>query len=343
MSIYERLTSGIYFIAEMSANHAGSLDNAIEIVRAAKHAGADCLKIQTYTADTMTINCDNEYFRINGGLWDGYKLYDLYTKASTPWEWHKAIKEECENVGLDFLSTPFDSTAVDFLEELGVEFYKVASFELVDIPLIEYIASKNKPIIMSCGMGAIDEIQDAIEACKKMNNNQIILLKCSSVYPAIYTEMNLDTIVDMRERFKTPTGLSDHTIGSLAAVVAISLGAQIIEKHFCLSRLIKNPDSEFSMEPDEFKQMVKDCTAASEIRGKINYKLTEKEMLSTQFRRSIFASTRIRKGDIFTLDNIRVIRPSNGVSPKHLTTLLNTPAKNSYEKGQPILNSELNN
>lgn len=337
MSIYEKLTTGVYIIAEMSANHAGSLDNALEIVRAAKRSGADCLKIQTYTADTMTIDCDNEYFRIKGGLWDGYKLYDLYKEAGTPWEWHQTIKDECEKEGLDFLSTPFDRTATDFLEKLGVAFYKIASFELVDIPLIEYTAAKGKPMVISCGMGSPDEIQDAVGACRRQENNQIVLLKCCSEYPANYVHMNLATIPDMRERFGVPVGLSDHSMGSVGAVVGVSLGACVVEKHFCLSRKIKNPDSEFSMEPEGFAAMVKDIRAAAEIRGRISYELTESEKASTVFRRSIFAVKDIAEGEAFTAENVRVIRPSCGLQPKYMSKLLGQRSPRLIKKNSPIL------
>lgn len=341
MTLYEKLTCGVYMIAEMSANHAGSLDNALEIVRAAKRAGADCLKIQTYTADTLTIDCDNEYFRIKGGLWDGYKLYDLYKEAGTPWEWHDAIQAECKKEGLDFLSTPFDHTAVDFLENMGVEFYKIASFELVDIPLIEYTASKGKPMIISCGMGTPEEIQDAVDACHRQGNDQIVLLKCCSEYPANYSDMNLATIPDMRERFGVAVGLSDHSMGSIGAVVGVSLGACVVEKHFCLSRAIKNPDSAFSMEPEEFADMVKDIRAATQIRGKVSYERTASEEASTVFRRSVFAVKDIAEGEVFTRENVRVIRPAHGLVPKHYGQLLEQSAKRSYCKGDPILIEEL--
>jgi pseudaminic acid synthase len=337
MSIYEKLTSGTYFIAEMSANHAGSLDNALEIVRTAKASGADCLKIQTYTADTMTIDCDNEHFIIKGGLWDGCKLYDLYETASTPWEWHKAIKDECKRVGLNFLSTPFDNTAVEFLEDLGIEFYKIASFELVDIPLIEYTASKGKPMVISCGMGSVEEILDAVDACRRRDNHQIVLLKCTSEYPADLTDMNLATIVDMKERFNVPIGLSDHSMGSLAAVVAVSLGACVIEKHFCLSREIKNTDSEFSMEPKEFAAMVYDCRKAAKARGRVNYDLSERERASTAFRRSLYAVKDIAKGNVFSTENVRSIRPGYGIKPKHYNDLMGKPAPRYIKRGEPIL------
>ena len=341
MPIYKQLTTGIYIIAEMSANHAGSLDYALEIVRAAQKSGADCLKIQTYTADTMTIDCDSEYFRIKGGLWDGYKLYDLYREAYTPWEWHKPIKDECEKIGIDFLSSPFDRTAVDFLEGLDVEFFKIASFELVDIPLIEYAASKGKPMIISCGMGSPDDIQDAVEACRRQGNEQIVLLKCCSEYPANYADMNLATIPDMRKRFGVSIGLSDHSMGSIAAIVGVSLGACVIEKHFCLSRAIKNPDSEFSMEPGEFARMVAGCKAAMQIRGQTSYELTENEKASMVFRRSVFAVKDIAAGEEFTQENVRSIRPGYGMKPKHYDELMGKKAPHDIKRGQPLLGEEL--
>lgn len=326
----------IYTIAEMSANHAGKLENALEIVRWAAKAGADCVKIQTYTADTMTIDCDNEYFRIKGGLWDGYNLYDLYKEAGTPWEWQERIKQECETCGVDFLSTPFDQTAVDFLENIACEAYKIASFELVDIPLIEYVASKGKPMLISCGMGSIEEIQDALDACKRQGNERVVLLKCCSEYPANYSDMNLATIADMRERFGVPVGLSDHSMGSIGAVVGVSLGAQVVEKHFCLSRAIKNPDSEFSMEPEEFAEMVRNIYDAIQIRGKVGYELTESEKASTVFRRSIFAIKDIQKGEQFTTENIRCIRPGYGAKPKYYFDLLKQCASKNISKGIPL-------
>jgi N-acetylneuraminate synthase/pseudaminic acid synthase len=341
MKFLDKIQNGVYFIAEMSANHAGNLNNALEIVQAAKESGADCLKLQTYTADTMTIDCENKYFSIKGGLWDGYKLYDLYKQAHTPWEWHKPIKEECEKYGLDFLSTPFDKTAVDFLEELGVEFYKIASFELVDIPLIEYVARKGKPMIISCGMGSIEEIQDAVDACKNQGNEQIILLKCTSEYPAIYSDMNVATITNMQERFGVKVGLSDHSMGHIAPVVAASLGACVIEKHFCLSRKIKNPDSDFSMEPQEFKEMVENINTALEIKGKADYSLTEKEKASIMFRRSIFAVKDIQVGEEFNAENISIIRPGYGVKPKYYNSLIEKCAKKSYKYGEPINDEDI--
>ncbi len=341
MHLYEKMLSGVYVIAEMSANHGGSLEHALEIVEKAKQAGADCLKIQTYTADTLTIPCDKEYFTIKGGLWDGYTFYDLYKEAYTPWEWHKAIKDKCDEVGIDFLSTPFDTTAVDFLEELEIEFYKIASFELVDIPLIEYVASKNKPIIMSCGMASIEEIEEAIAACHKYNNHQIVLLKCCSQYPAKYEDMNLSVIRDMKERFQLPIGLSDHSEGSIASVIAVSLGAQVIEKHVCLSKEIESADAGFSMEMDEFNKMVKEIRDTLTIMGKPTYELTQNEINGLGGRRSLFAVKDIKEGEVFTKDNIRSIRPSNGIKPKYYEAMLNQPSKKEYTYGDPIDISEV--
>ncbi len=330
----------VYVIAEVSANHGGSLENALELVRQSAQAGADCVKIQTYTAETMTIDCDNKYFRIHGGLWDGYKLYDLYTEAGTPWEWQERIKEECEKNGVDFLSTPFDYTAVDFLEDIQTEAYKIASFELVDIPLIEYTASKGKPMIISCGMGSIEEIQDAVDACHRMGNEQIILLKCCSEYPADWADMHLADIPDMRQRFQVPIGLSDHSEGSLGAIVGVSLGACVIEKHVCLPG-VESPDSRFSMQIDDFAQMVLDVRNAKLLLRKSGYKLTEKEKNSTVFRRSVFAVKDIKEGELFTDDNLRVIRPGYGVAPKHLKELLGKESPRCIHRGEPIKNTDI--
>lgn len=319
----------------MSANHGGKLDNALEIVRSAAKAGADCVKIQTYTADTITIDCNNEFFQIKGGLWNGYKLYDLYREAGTPYEWHEAIKNECENCGIDFLSTPFDCTAVDYLDALGVEAYKIASFELNDIPLIEYAASKGKPMIMSCGMASLEEISDAIQACVGVGNNDIILLKCCSEYPANWEDMHLGNIPDMRERFQVPVGLSDHSFGSIGAVVAVALGAQVIEKHIKLQG-IESADSAFSMEVDDFALLVKDINIAKQIIKGPDYSLSNKEEVSTAFRRSLFAVKDIDAGDIITLENVRSIRPNAGISPKYFKLMLGKKSTIALKRGQPI-------
>ena len=333
---FEKINSGgVYVIAEMSANHGGSLENALKIVRQSAEAGADCLKIQTYTADTLTIDCDNEYFKIKGGLWDGYTLYDLYRYAGTPYEWHKAIKDECGKCGIDFLSTPFDATAVDFLEELGVGAYKIASFELNDVMLIEYAASKGKPMIMSCGMASPDEIRDAVDACRRVGNSQIVLLKCCSEYPANWEDMHLGNIPDMKRRFGVHIGLSDHSFGSLGAVVAVTLGAQVIEKHVKIDG-IESADSAFSMTMEEFSQMVQDVKNAKLIAQGPDYSLSKKEQSSTVFRRSLFAVKDIEAGELITEDNIRSIRPGYGIAPKNLRSMIGRRASETIKRGEPI-------
>lgn len=325
-----------YIIAEMSANHAGSIERAIELVHAAKESGADCIKIQTYTADTMTIDCCNECFNIGQGTWEGENLYSLYQKAYTPWEWQDKLRDEAAKVGIDFLSTPFDNTSVDFLEKLGVSFYKIASFELVDIPLIEYIASKNKPIIMSTGMASKEEIEEAVNAIYAMGNRQLALMKCSSAYPAKSEEMNLATIRDMKERFGVPVGLSDHSMGSFSAQIAIAMGANIIEKHFCISRAIKNPDSTFSMEPGEFKDMVNQVREVEKALGKVSYGISEQEKTSICFRRSLFVVEDIAAGEALTAENIRSIRPAYGLAPKYYKEILGKRAVRDLKRGMPL-------
>ncbi|WP_317719624.1 pseudaminic acid synthase [Clostridium tetani] len=325
-----------YIIAEMSGNHAGSYERAVEIIREAKNSGADCIKIQTYTPDTMTIDCNNQYFSIKEGTWEGENLYNLYKKAYTPWEWQEGLKKESKELGLDFLSTPFDKTSVDFLESLDVNFYKIASFELVDIPLIKYIASKNKPIIMSTGMGTLSEIEEAVNAVKSTGNKNLCLLKCSSSYPAIPDDMNLMTMKNLNDIFEVPVGLSDHSLGSIAAVTAVAMGAKIIEKHFCLSRNIDNPDASFSMEPQEFKNMVKDIRAAERAIGKVSYRLSDKEVQSKIFRRSIFIVKDIKKGDRFTEENIRIIRPGYGLKPKYYDDIIGKTSACDMKRGTPL-------
>ncbi|WP_427338098.1 pseudaminic acid synthase [Caloranaerobacter sp. DY30410] len=325
-----------YIIAEMSANHAGDFNRAIEIIHAAKESGADCIKIQTYTPDTMTIDCDNEYFKITKGTWKGENLYSLYKKAYTPWEWQARLKEEADKIGIDFLSTPFDKTAVDFLEELGVHFYKIASFEVVDIPLIKYVASKGKPIIMSTGMATLGEIEDAVNAVKSQGNENLCLLKCSSAYPAVPEDMNLKTIKYLEEAFGVIAGLSDHSLGSVGAITAVALGAKVVEKHFCISREIENPDSSFSMEPHEFKKMVEDIRAAERAIGKVSFEVSEKEKINRQFRRSIFVIKDIKKGEVFTEENVKVIRPGYGLAPKYYEDILGRTASKDIERGTPI-------
>ena len=340
-NLFKKITNDqVYFIAEMSANHGGSLENALEIVRRAKEAGADCLKIQTYTADSMTLNSNDPDFQISGGLWDGYNLYRLYEYAATPYDWHKAIMEECKRVDIDFLSTPFDKSSTDFLEELGVEAYKIASYELVDIPLIRHVASKGKPMIISTGMGSIEEIQECVDACKEAGNNQIVLLKCCSEYPAPWADMHLGNIPDMRERFGVPIGLSDHSEGSLGAVVGVSLGACVVEKHVKLDG-VESADSKFSMTMDEFAQMVKDVRNAKMIASGPCYELTEGEKASTVFRRSLFAVKDIKAGEEFTAENIRSIRPGYGLPPKYYSSLIGKKSKRDIGYGEPLREEDL--
>ena len=325
-----------YIIAEMSANHAGDISRAKEIIHAAKEAGADCIKIQTYTPDTLTIDCDNSYFHISDGTWNGENLYQLYQKAYTPWEWQKELFEEAKKAEIDFFSTPFDNTSVDFLEEIGIGFYKTASFELVDIPLIEYVASTGKPMILSTGMATLAEIDEAVEAVKKQGNHNFALLRCASAYPAITDEMNLRTMQNMGDTFGVPYGLSDHSMGSVGAVTAVALGASIIEKHFCLDRSIENPDSTFSMNPMEFKQMVHDIRQAERAIGSVKYGPSEQEKNNLQFRRSIFCVKDIQEGEKLTEENIRIIRPGYGLAPKFYKDVLGQTALEDIQKGTPL-------
>ncbi len=339
--LYQKINEeGIYFIAELSANHGGSLKTALQIVRKAADAGADCLKIQTYTADSLTINCGEEPFKIHGGLWDGYKLYDLYTDAAMPYEWHKPIKDECKKCGIDFLSTPFDKVAADFLEDLGVEAYKIASFELVDIPLIEYTAAKGKIMIMSCGMASLNEIQDAVDACKRVGNERIVLLKCCSEYPAPWSDMKMLNIPDMAARFNVPIGLSDHSMGSLGAVVGVTLGACVIEKHVKIDG-VESVDAAFSMTTEEYKAMVRDVKAVKTMCIGPDYSLSDGEKRSMLFRRSLYAVSDIKAGEKFTEDNVRSIRPGNGIKPKYLSRLFRTTAKRDIALGEPITERDL--
>lgn len=325
-----------YIIAEMSANHSGSIERAKEIIRTAKEWGADCVKIQTYTPDTLTIDCHNQYFQVENGTWDGENLYGLYGKAYTPWEWQKELKEEADRIGIDFFSTPFDTTSVDFLETLGMEFYKIASFELVDLPLLRYIASKGKPIIMSTGMGSKEEIQEALEAIYETGNHQVAILKCSSAYPAISADMHLKTIADMKQAFDIPVGLSDHSLGHLGACTAVALGANIIEKHFCLSREIENPDASFSMEPAEFKEMVDQIRQVEKAMGNVFYGVSRQEETNIVFRRSIFVTKDIQKGECLSEENIRIIRPGYGEKPKYIEDILGLKVCRDIERGTPF-------
>jgi pseudaminic acid synthase len=327
----------VFIIAELSANHNHNFDNVVKLIKEAKKAGADAVKLQTYTPDTITINCSNEYFQIKQGtIWDGKTLYDLYKEAYTPWEWQPKLKEIAENEGLILFSTPFDKTAVDFLEDMDVPVYKVASFEITDIPLIEYIASKGKPIIISTGIATLSDIEEALCACRRMNNNQIALLKCTSAYPSPLEEINLKTIPNMIETFKTIVGLSDHTLGISVPVAAVALRAKIIEKHFTLSRAMGGPDAVFSLEPDEFKQMVKSVREVEKALGDISYQLSEKTKKSREFSRSLFVVKDIKKGDIFTEENVRSVRPGFGLHPKYYKDVLGKKATKDIKRGTPL-------
>lgn len=325
-----------YIIAEMSANHGGDYSRAVEIIHQAKEVGADCIKLQTYTADTITLNSKKDDFKLKGGLWDGRYLYELYDSAYTPWEWHEGLKKVAEELGLDFLSTPFDPTAVDFLDELGVEFYKIASFECVDIPLIKKIASKKKPIIMSTGLASLGEIEEAIEAIRDEGNNQLVVLKCSSAYPAIPEDMNIKTMCAIKDTFNVIPGISDHTMGSVSCIAAVALGAKVIEKHICLDRSIETADSAFSMEPHEFKKMVDDVRACEKALGKVNFKRSKKEMLSLSSRKSIYISKDIKKGELFTEENIRCVRPGTGLHTRYYFEIIGKKAANDIEFGEPL-------
>jgi len=337
-TLKDKLVAGKpYFIAEMSANHGNDLEVALAIVEAAAKSGADCLKVQTYTADSLTLDCDNEWFQIKGGLWDGRKLYELYSEASLPYEWHAPIRERCMKLGMDFLSTPFDANAVDFLLDLGVDALKIASFELVDIPLLEYAASKGKTMIVSTGMASLEDIQDAVDAIRRMGNDDIVLLRCCSEYPANPADMNLASIPDMKERFGCHVGFSDHSMGHTADVVAAALGARVIEKHFCLNREIKTADSEFSMTPSEYGAMVEAVNAAVEAVGLPCYEPSDKEAASLVFRRSVFACADIAIGEEFTTDNVRVVRPGYGAKPKYYNDIIGSRSDRVYRFGDPIV------
>ena len=328
--------SDILIIAELSANHNGSLETAIETIKAAKRAGADCIKLQTYTADTITIDSDMPDFKIKGTIWDGKNLYELYKEAHTPWEWHETLFKTAEEEGLICFSSPFDKTAVDFLEELNTPAYKIASFEITDIPLIEYVASKMKPIILSTGIATYEDIDMALDACRRMGNNDIALLKCTSSYPAPIEEANMLMVKDLAKRFNVITGLSDHTIGSTVPIVATCLGAKIIEKHFILDRSIGGPDASFSMNESEFTAMVKAIRRAEKAIGSVNYNLTETQLKGKEFSRSLYFVEALKAGDKITERNIRSIRPGFGLHPKHFEILLGRIVKQDVEKGTAI-------
>jgi pseudaminic acid synthase len=329
----------VLIIAELSANHGQKIGIAIETIKAAKRAGADAIKLQTYTPDTMTIDCHNEYFTdvLKGSIWEGKTLYDLYKEAYTPWEWHKELFKVAKEEGLICFSTPFDKTAVDFLEQFNPPAYKIASFEIQDIPLIEYAASKGRPMIMSTGIAELEDIEFAVQTCRKVGNNNIILLKCTSAYPAPIEEANLATLPELKERFNVEVGLSDHTLGIVGPLVAVTLGARIIEKHFIHDKSIGGPDASFSLDEKEFTEMVKAVRQAELALGEVTFELTEKIKSSRKFSRSIFVVKNITAGEAFTEENIRSIRPGYGLHPKYLNEIIGKIALENLERGTALI------
>ncbi len=328
--------SSVFIIAELSANHNGSIENAIETIKAAKRAGADCIKFQTYTADTITIDSNKEDFFIKGTIWNGSNLHKLYQEAYTPWEWHEQLFKVAEEEGLVCFSSPFDKTAVDFLENLNTPAYKIASFEITDIPLIEYVASKGKPIIISTGIAELEDIQLAVDTCRNIGNNQIALLKCTSSYPAPIDEANMIMVKDLSERFNVISGLSDHTMGATVPIVATALGAKIIEKHFILDRSIGGPDASFSMNEKEFTEMVRSIREAEVAIGKVEYELTSKQLKGKDFSRSLYIVNDIAEGEVLTTENVRSIRPGFGLHPKYYNSVLGKKTKVKLEKGDRL-------
>jgi pseudaminic acid synthase len=323
-----------FIIAELSANHGHDIEIAKETIRAAKRAGADAIKLQTYTADTITLDCNKDDFIIKGTIWEGQKLYDLYKEAFLPWEWHAELFEVAKQEELVCFSSPFDKTAVDFLEKLKVPAYKIASFEITDIPLIEYTASKGKPMIISTGIATDTDIQLAVDTCRKVGNNDIILLKTSSQYPAIIEDANLKMIPDLAQKFNVLSGLSDHTTGELIPIIATTLGAVVIEKHFILDKKIGGPDASFSLDENEFKQMVKAVRNTEKALGEIDYSLSEKAKKSKIFARSLYVVKDIKAGEIISTENVRSIRPGYGLHPKFLNDIIGKRAKIELKKGE---------
>jgi pseudaminic acid synthase len=329
--------SPVFIIAELSANHNQNKQIAIDTIRAAKQTGANAIKLQTYTPDTLTIDCDNEHFRIQEGtLWDGKTLYELYGEAYTPWEWHAELFQVAKEEGLSCFSSPFDFTSVDFLEQFNVPVYKIASFEIQDIPLIDYVARKGKPVIMSTGIATEADIQLAVDTCRLAGNDQIILLKCTSSYPAPVELANMKTMVDMTNRFRTPVGLSDHTMGNTVPIVATALGARVIEKHFILDKSIGGPDAEFSLDVAEFKTMVEAVREAEKALGKVSYELSAKVEKNRKFARSLFVVADMKAGEIFTPETLRSIRPGYGLHPKFYQQVLGKMATKDIPRGTPL-------
>lgn len=327
----------VFIIAELSANHNGSLDTALKTIDAMKASGADAIKLQTYTPDTITLDCDSEMFTISQGtLWDKRKFHDLYAEAMTPWEWHEQLFNHAKSLGMEAFSSPFDQSAVDFLSELKVPAYKIASFEITDIPLIEYTAAKGKPVIISTGIATLSDIEDALDACRRMGNDQVTLLKCTSAYPAALEEMNLLTIADMKNKFGVNVGLSDHTMSLSAPVAAVALGSRVIEKHFILDRAMGGADSAFSLEPHEFKAMADAVRDTEKLLGKVTYELSEKSLKSREFSRSLFISEDVKAGEIISASNVRSVRPGFGLSPKYFKEIIGRPFKTDLPKGTPL-------
>ena len=327
----------VYIIAEMSANHGQQYDEAVRIIQAAKDAGADAIKLQTYTPDTITIDSQNELFQVGvGTIWAGRTLYDLYREAYMPWEWQPKLKKVADDLGLDLFSTPFDETAVDFLEAMDVPVHKIASFEITDLNLLRKIAQTGKPIIMSTGMATLAEIEEAVQTIRSAGNAGISLLKCTSAYPAAAEEMNLRTIPHLAETFSVPAGLSDHTLGMAVPVAAVALGACVIEKHFTMSRDVQGPDSAFSLEPHEFRSMVDAVRTAEAALGRVSYGPSSTEMNCIIFRRSLFAVRDIKAGEPFTRENIRSIRPAQGLHTRHLEDVIGRHASRDIQRGTPL-------
>ena len=324
-----------YIVAELSANHGHKLENALASVHAAKAAGADAIKIQTYTADTITLDCDAEDFQVKSGtMWDGVTLHQLYQQAYTPWEWHKAIFDEAKKVGIDCFSTPFDKSAVDFLEELHTPIYKIASFEITDIPLIEYAASKHQPMVISTGIATMQDIEDAVEACHRVGNYDVTLLKCTSAYPAPIEAANLRTMLDMRDYFDVKVGLSDHTMGSDVAIAAVAMGATMVEKHFIMDRAIGGPDAAFSMRQDEFAAMVQSIRNVEKALGEVVYPVDPNQIKGREFSRSLYVAQDMKAGDIITEHNVRSVRPGYGLAPKYLSEILGKHVNRDLKKGE---------
>ncbi len=327
----------VYVVAELSANHNQDFNQAVRLIEAARESGADAVKLQTYTADTITIRSDRECFQVRGGtIWDGRTLHELYDEAYTPWNWQPKLKRVADDFGLGFFSSAFDSTAVDFLESIGVAAYKVASCELVDLPLLQKISRTGKPLILSTGMATIEEIEEAVKTARQAGAGQIALLRCASAYPAPPCEMNLRTIPELARRFDVPVGLSDHTMDIAVPVAAVALGACIIEKHFTLSRSVKGPDSTFSLEPAEFEAMVETIRTAEKSLGEIQFGPTDSERSSRVFRRSLFVVEAVRQGEIFSAENIRSIRPGHGLHTRHLPQIVGKRASRDIERGTPL-------